>query len=69
MEGDQSLKRNPLEEAQLKLSGKKWDSDYHFTHNEAKREVTTSTDSGERASDEYFGDYDEDIEYSSIRLR
>lgn len=62
------MKRSPLEEAQLKLSGRKWDSDYHFSHNEAKREFTTSTDSGERASDECLGDYDDDIEYSSIRL-
>ena len=56
------MKRSPLEEAQLKLGDRKWDSDYHFSHNEAKREFTTSTDSGERASDECLGDYDDDID-------
>ena len=47
----------------MKQTDKKWDSDYHFSHDEEKV-VSTSTDSGERASDECCGDYsDNDIEY------
>lgn len=69
MEGDHPVKRSPLEEAQLKLNGNKWDSDFHFSHNEAKRQVFASTDSGERASDESLGDTAEvDMEYFSVLL-
>ena len=63
------MKRSPLEEAQLRLGGKKWDSDFHFSHDEVKREVFTSTDSGERASDECLGDYaDVDMEFFCVRV-
>ena len=60
------MKITPLEIAQMRLGEKKLDSDFHFSH-ETKKEVNSSTDSGERASDECVGDNNPvDMEYFCV---